>query len=259
MNTETSFRIKEDSRKIGYILQNSDITLRTIKKAAEVSVANPYHNFDHQLGVAEQAIKLAKAEDRNRSEINLVGVIGLFHDAGFLVQKTSFPEIRSFWVAERMLDSFDTRIVSTDHSLVLTRIRDYILATAYPSARTIETRQDPLKCIVQDADLAHLGQGPFYWVWASMGLLEEFNQVREEYISPEYFIRTTQEKFVKSLRELQEGRIFVSQGARKVFKDPVQSLKQIKKWPIEAINCAYAMRGLDIDIYQFESKISRFL
>ncbi len=260
MNTGNFFRVKEDMRKIDYIINNSDITIQTIEKAAGVSVANPYHNFDHGLGVSAQAIRLAKAEHRRKAEVNLVGTVGLFHDSGYRLSEKPFPEIKSFEVAKRVIDESDTRCISLNHEGVLLQLIKYIKATAYPSARTPQMRQDPLKCIIQDADLGHLGQGPFYWVWASMGLLDEFNQVREEHVSPEYFIRTTQEKFVKSLRELQEGEVFVSEGSKEIYQNPLKSMEEVKRWPLEAINFAYGMRKMDINIHEFETKIiNRFL
>ncbi len=259
MNTGNLLRIKEDINEIDYIINHSDIRIQTIEKAASVSVANPYHNFDHELRVSAQAIKLARAEERSRSEINLVGTVGLFHDAGFQITREPFPEVKSFELAKNVLDDSDTRFISKNWNFVMTVLKKYILATSFPTARNPEERKDPLKCIMQDADLGHLGQGPFYWVWASMGLLEEFNRTQEEHVSPENFIRIDQEKFVKYVRKLQEGKLFTSRGASKIYKDPMVSMEQVRRWPTEAINCAYAMRSVDIDIYQFESKISRFL
>ena len=51
-------REAENKKKLAFILQNSDIPQSIILKAQQLSNKNPYHNFGHQLGVAESAIRI---------------------------------------------------------------------------------------------------------------------------------------------------------------------------------------------------------
>ena len=55
-------REMENKKKLEFILQNSDISQAIVVKAQHLSHKNPYHNFGHQLGVAESAIRIALAQ-----------------------------------------------------------------------------------------------------------------------------------------------------------------------------------------------------
>jgi hypothetical protein len=75
------FRQKENNLKAQFIVQHSDITPEILSIANQVSNLNPYHNFGHQLGVAETALKLAQFQKFSKSEINVLVLASLFHDA----------------------------------------------------------------------------------------------------------------------------------------------------------------------------------
>lgn len=55
-------REMENKKKLEFILQNTDISQAIVIKAQALSHKNPYHNFGHQLGVAESAIRIALAQ-----------------------------------------------------------------------------------------------------------------------------------------------------------------------------------------------------
>jgi hypothetical protein len=256
MNTlilEKLFRAEENMRKIRYILSHCDVTMATINKAAVVHFRNPYHNFGHALGATEQGIRLAIAEGRSRSEINLIALTLLFHDAGHPGKVGLKDEMDAFDLANSVLLPSDTIIVGSDHVKVMQAIRELLLSTIFPGNRgkTI----DGLIKIIHDADLAHLGQGHMYWMFASMGIYDEF-KLAEPDLTLEVFIRERQQKFVDYLLFLNKtDKAFVSKGAQMIFRNPVEDVKLVTSLPIGAIYYAYGVRKENIPFSEFRAKI----
>lgn len=250
------FRTRENLKKIDFIIGNSDITPTTLVKTATIAIGNEYHNFGHQLGVAEYAIKIAVAEKRNREEINTLGFAGLIHDAGHKGLITAFDEIRSLEMTETIMEESDFTVIGSSKETSMSKLRDLVIATVFSNRGKIN---DPLAKIMQDADLAHLGQGINYWLWASMGLIEEFSRQRKAKLSPIDFIKIEQEKFVEFLSTLSEnGSVFLSKGANRIFRNPLQDVQKIKNLPNEIIDYAYSVRHDDITLEEFEDFISKF-
>ncbi|MFA6251016.1 MAG: HD domain-containing protein [Candidatus Paceibacterota bacterium] len=255
--TEKFFRVRENIQKIKFIIANSDIDIGIIRKAAILAKINPFHNFGHEVGSAEQGIRIAIAEGRPREEINLIAMTLLFHDADHRGIVQLYDEMHAFELANLVLLPTDTKIAGSDHNKVMTGMRDLILGTIFPGSRG--KHSDPIVRIIQDADLAHLGLGPVYWIWASMGLIEEFNRNRSTPLSPEEFIRVEQEKFVGFLAKLNcNGRVFLSPGAKKIFSNPLKDVVRVKKWSLEVINYSYEVRREDVTIKEFTNKIISF-
>ena len=253
--TEKLFRIRENLKKIEYITKNSDITIELIQKAAILSKKNPYHSFGHELGATEQGIRLAIAQGMSREEINLIGIALLFHDADHSGIVKLYDEMRSIELANAVLIESDTIIAGSNHTKVLENMRDLILETTFPVRRG--RNDNPMVQIIQDADLAHLGQGPDYWGWSSMGLVDEFNRVRT--LSPQQFIKDEQEKFVRYVSSLSgTGKFYLSKGAQKIFGDPLVDVLVIKNWSDRAIQYAYDVRMDDITLEEFSEKIKSF-
>jgi hypothetical protein len=75
------FRELENKKKLVFILQNTDIWQSVIIKAQSLSNKNGYHNFGHELWVAESAIRIARAMWLSKETVNLLALVGLFHDA----------------------------------------------------------------------------------------------------------------------------------------------------------------------------------
>lgn len=251
------FRTRENLKKIDFIIENSDITPTTLVKTATIAIGNEYHNFGHQLGVAEYAIKIATAEKRTREEINTLAFAGLIHDAGHKGLVTAFDEIRSLEITEIIMEEFDLSVINSSKEISLGKLRDLVIATIFSNRGKIN---DPLAKIMQDADLAHLGQGINYWLWASMGLIEEFARQRKSQLSPIDFIKIEQEKFVNFLAKISgTNSVFLSTGANQIFRDPLEDVQQIKKLPDEIIDYAYSVRRDDITLEEFEDFISEII
>ena len=248
------FRMRENIKKIKFIIENSDITLPFIVRAASISRGNPYHNFGHQIGVAEYAIRLAIAENRSRNEINTVGTGSLVHDAKHNGVLDSFDEINALEAAVQFMDDDDFKIIHLDIEKSIAILRDLIMSTIFGNRAKIE---DPLAKIIQDADLAHLGQVVIYWLWASMGLIEEFSKQRKVPLTPTDFIKIEQENFVEFLSKLSpSGTVYLSRGANKIFRNPLQDVQVIKNLPDAAIMFAYNVRHDDITLEEFEAQIT---
>lgn len=251
--TEKLFRVRENIKKLEFIIQNSDISFEIIQKAAIVSQRNPYHNFGHELGATEQAIKIAIAENRSEQEINLIALAMLFHDADHRGIVKLYDEMNAVDLASRVLTATDTIIAGADHNKVMQGMRDLILSTIFPGTRG--KNNDPIVKIIQDADLAHFGHGTIYWAWASMGLIDEFNLNLEVPLTPQVFIRETQEKFINFLATLSgDGEVYLSSGARKIFRNPLKDVVEFKTWSDQAINYAYMVRREDVTLEEFEKE-----
>lgn len=255
--TEKFFRVRENLKKIDFVLKNSGITLELIQKAAIVSKKNPYHNFGHEIGATEQGIRLAQAEERSIEEVNLIALALLFHDADHRGIVQFYDEMHAIELASTILISSDTKMIG-EHNSVLTKMRELILGTIFPDGRAKHT--NPMVWIIQDADLAHLGLGPIYWLWASMGLVDEFNRNRSDALTPENFIHFEQEKFVKFLAGLSgTGKIYLSHGAQKIFSDPLKDVEIIKNYPSRVIQYAYDVRREDVTLEEFTDHINSLL
>ncbi len=255
---EKLFRKRENDRKIQFILENTDITVETFIKAATIAKRNPYHNFGHEIGACEQGIRIAMAENRIREEINIVAIALLFHDASHRGYVQLYDEMRAVYMAGEILDETDTAIIGPDHSKNMKSIRELILATIFPGSRG--KNLNPIEQIIQDADLAHLGLGWPYWLWASMGLIEEFNRDRNTPLSPIDFIKNEQEKFINYLSSLSNnGNIYLSAGAQKIFKNPVEEVRHFATIPTSVIEYAHSVRYEDVTLEEFKVAINQLM
>lgn len=248
------FRIKENLRKINFIIKNSSITLKMIVTAANMARGNDYHNFGHQLGVAEYVIKIAMAERRSCTEIDSLVITALYHDAKHTGVAKVFDEIIALESMEQSLSDEDFKILGEAREKSLMMMRDLFIATIFNLRGKINGNS--LAVIMQDADLAHLGQGVYYWLWASMGLIKEFSQQEGVSISPIDFIRIRQEKFVDFLSTMTtNGAIWLSPGANLIFRNPRQDVQKLIRLSDEAIMYAYEVRHDDITLKEFTKKV----
>ena len=254
---EKVFRRKENEKKVHFILGNTNLTFELIQKAAVLATRPPYHTFGHGLGATEQVIRIAKAEGLEPSQIDLAAFAMLFHDAGHKGIVQLYDEMHSFSLLMEVLQLEDVEMLKMPPETALGKMRDLIVATTFTNRAKIK---DPLSCIVQDADLAHLGLGVHYWMWASMGLVDEFSRQRSSPLTPEIFIREMQEGFVKYLASLTgTGKVYLSEGANAILNDPLEDVKKIKALPVEAINFAYSVRQEDITLEEFGFKFDSYL
>ncbi len=250
------FRIRANEEKIKFILEHTDITIEIITKARKAANHNPYHGFGHALGVTESGIMIAEACGCSREEINTIALALLFHDADHRGVHRPDDEERAASAMMSSLSKTDLKICGVPFRIALQRIRDLILSTRF----SVHGKSGNLwVCIVQDADIASIGKGPEYWLWATMGLLDEFNQERKgPSLTPFEFVQTEQIKFLQVLEKSSiTGEIFLTSGARKIFYDPYESLEIMMSWPERAIDWAYSVRRDDITVEEFKEELCK--
>lgn len=252
---EKVFRKTENRKKIDFILKNTDVLINTIHKLSKINFLNPYHNFGHALGVAEYCIKLAIFANLRRNEINMLCIAALAHDSGHLGVKVDNEEKKSIKLALEKLDDVDIECTGLSFYYFKEIFKDEIKATKFSNRKKVN---NVYLNIIQDADLAHIGQGVYYWAWASMGLIEEFRkEPGHSKMSPVYFIKVLQNNFIEYLNETEPG-IWVSDPAKKLFKNPLDDVTKFKNWSNLAIKWAYDNRKKDITLAEFETLIQKF-
>ena len=250
------FRVRENmENKMKFVLENSDVTFEFILKASVLAHPNEYHNFGHELGAAEQGIRIAIAEGKSREEINKIAFTLLIHDGGHTGIMRWYDEIHSVELMRSTFGPKDTSFIGPNHDAIMDVVQNWILGTPFGIRGKTN---DPFIRIVQDADLAHMGLGLPYWLWASMGLVNEFSKVKP--ITPEFFIRVIQEKFVSDVAKVSgTGKFFLSDGAQKIYSDPLEVVKEFKNLPIQLINYADSVKFEDVTVAEFTEKVNEFL
>ena len=253
--TKKLFRKRENLNKVNYIIEHSDITYDMIYRAAIIANKNPYHNFGHMLGFTESAIMILIAEGAERKEINRVAMSGLTHDAGHEGRVRVYDEIRSFELTSLVYDEDDLKIMGMTKDQAMAAARDDIFATIFGNRGKINDR---FARVMQDADLAHLGRGAMYWLWASMGLVDEF-AAEGRIFSPTQFIYEEQPKFISFLktRSQNNDKVYLSEGAQNVFVNPEESLRTLVTFKPAAIEYAYNVRREDIILDEFKTEVER--
>ena len=251
--TKKLFRKRENWKKVLYILKYTDLDISIITAAASVARLNDFHNFGHQLGAAEMGIKIARAEKLSKAVITEIALALLFHDASHRGVVQWYDEIRAIEAVELVISESDVKGFSRkSYSEFMANNRNLILATTFSKHGETNNLHE---CIMQDADLAHLGQGPVYWLWASMGLITEFNRQREKKITPIEFIRNEQPTFITALAKKGNGHVFLTDGARKIFNNPAEDVLLLPLYNDKQIQFAYDVRMKDITLEEFAQQL----
>ena len=248
------YRKTEAVPKVNFILADTRIPLSIVVKAASVARLNPFHNFDHALDFAVAAIRIGKEEGLAADDLTVLAFAALFHDAhhsGFVTYK---DELRSVLAIEQVVTPADVKtFTETGFQPFMTKVRDLILVTAFSLHGKVSSLRER---IMQDADLSHLGRGPAYWMWASMGLLREFNSTRSPKTSLTEFVRSEQRGFITHLAHNgYEGSVYLTAGARTIFSDPHEALAVIENLDTAAVEYAYLAYDEDITFDQFKKRI----
>ncbi len=119
-----------------------------------------YHSYDHALDVMERAIYLSKKEGLSESDIEIMWLAGIFHDAGFIIQydknepigaKIARNYLKSILYPEDKIQKIERIILATDP--------DY------------EKPKDIYEEIIKDSDMDNLGRDDF---------MEKNNNIKKE-------------------------------------------------------------------------------
>lgn len=250
---EKVFRKEENWKKVEFILGATNLSIELFAKASAVARANPFHNFGHQIGATEASIILTRESGCHQEEVDLIAFLMLFHDASHRGIVHRFDEIRALESMESVVNENDTKNINIPFETIMTKGRDIILATAMSNRGKITSLHEQL---AQDADLAHLGKGPIYWMWASMGLVDEFARQEGNTLSPITFIRERQEKFIKFLQHIGGGHCYLTDAAKRAFRDPAKDLETVLSYSDEQITYAYAVRKEDLTLEEFTARFN---
>lgn len=238
------FREAENRKKLDFITKNSDISQNIIVKAQKLSNLNGYHNFRHQLWTAESAIRIALAEWLNRKEINLLALVGLFHDAWHWWITTPYDEENSYALTINSLNKEELKTLwcTTEE------IKNLILATKFSLHWKLNWKREK---IIQDADLWCIWYGPYYKLYSTMWLMDEEKISIDNYMSEEY-------KFINHLQKINPD-IYLSDWAKKIFINPKNSLDIISKRPKKTLIYAYNHRYQEISFEEFSQNIDEII
>ena len=110
-----------------------------------------YHSYHHAIDVMERARYLGEKEGLSNKEIEMLGLAGLFHDTGFIIQYDHNEPIGAK-IARNYLKSI---MYPEDRIQIIERL---ILATD-PNYRE---PKDILEKVIKDADMDNLGRYDFF-------------------------------------------------------------------------------------------------
>lgn len=170
-----------------------------------------YHTIDHTLDVYTSGETIAKKEGINDSDLKLLLVAAIYHDAGYLVQNKNHEKY-SCDIARHYLPQFN---YPTED---INRICDIIMATKIP-----QNPKSLLEKIICDADLDYLGRTDFFTIGDKLyrellafGKLkneEEWNTIQLKFLKRHHYFTSTSIQ----LRQLQkEKNIKIIQSIIKV-------------------------------------------
>src|SRR3989338_334120 len=254
---EQKFSIDKHSlERFSFLFQHTDIPKSVFLKAEQSIQDNPYHNFPHELNVAENAIRIALAEFRNRKELNLLGTSGLFHDAGHTGIPKDNDEENANEIMFGTLTPEEIAKIGDDPEITKEILGILVLGTKFKDRGKSE---DLLVKIIQDADLSLLGGDEYEVAYGSMKLLDEFNMTKNENISPLTFLRETQKKFIEYVVNMSPTKkeFFLTDGAKKIFRNPLETISKFENWSDKAINFTYEAHRNKLQFDEYKQGITR--
>lgn len=137
-----------------------------------------YHSIDHTIDVMESAERLAKDENVNGTDINLLKTAALFHDLGFLTTYDGHEE-RSMAYAEEILPMYGY----SDDDIEI--IKGMIKSTEIPQSPTTH-----LEKILADADLDYIGREDIFIIgqrlqyeWKMVGRISTLREWHEKQLA----------------------------------------------------------------------------
>ncbi|MFK7779985.1 MAG: HD domain-containing protein [Candidatus Gracilibacteria bacterium] len=110
-----------------------------------------YHSYKHAIEVMERAMYLGEKEGLSEDELEVIGLAGLFHDTGFVIQYDNNEQIGSK-IAQNYLKSilYPKEKIELVERLILATIPEY------------KTPVDIYEKIIKDADMDNLGRKDFF-------------------------------------------------------------------------------------------------
>lgn len=252
---EHLYKRKMNEDHIKFILNRSNIHHDVLKKIMCLCSDNSYHNYGHTLGVMRTVIEIAQAQELDIKTTTKLLVAAGVHDSFHPGVATASDEILSVLA---MFEHIADRDLAICGLTVADReaIRDAILATTFEKRGKIN---DPLAFVIQDADIGYMGKGKYIYLLASIGLIDELCRAYCKEPDPVIFIRQQQQPFIDSVvsKSPNKDSFFLSEGAKKIMKDPAETLQELLLWPDRVYWLAYDLRQADITMDDFITMIDR--
>ena len=159
------------------------------KLKTELSPNLFYHTIHHTLDVYHCAASIAKDEGIADSDLKLLLVAAIYHDAGYLIQNKDHEQL-SCEIARQYLPQFHYTKEDIDH------ICSIIMATKIP-----QNPKSHLEEIICDADLNYLGRTDFFILgenlykemlaFGSIKNKEEWNKVQVDFMQKHHYFTPT--------------------------------------------------------------------
>ncbi len=158
-----------------------------------------YHNIDHTLDVYQFVKIIAENEGINPSDLKLLQIAALYHDAGHLIENKNH-ELHSCEIARASLPQFN---YSKED---INTICSIIMATEMP-----QNPKTLLEEIICDADLNYLGRTDFFLTSKNLykemlanGTINNWGdwmQIQAKFLQQHHFFTKTARKLRKSEKE----------------------------------------------------------
>lgn len=158
-----------------------------------------YHSIDHTLDVYHCAESIAKEERISDSDLKLLLIAAIYHDAGYLEQNHNHEQI-SCEIARKYLPQFNYSQENID------LICGIIMATKIP-----QRPKNHLEKIICDADLNYLGRTDFFDIGENLyremfafGYIKnkvEWNRIQLDFMRQHHYFTTTVIKHNYSQKE----------------------------------------------------------
>jgi uncharacterized protein len=169
------------------------------KLASELPPGLSYHSVDHILDVYSACEMLAKAENIEGGELELLLTGALYHDSGFLIQSKDHEKV-SCRIAQTYLPGFDYSPEQIDIVCAM------IMATKLP-----QSPQNKLEELLCDADLDYLGRDDFFIIGNKLfsefritGIVsseKEWNKVQLQFLESHHYFTPTANKLRKQKKD----------------------------------------------------------
>jgi uncharacterized membrane-anchored protein YitT (DUF2179 family)/predicted metal-dependent HD superfamily phosphohydrolase len=170
------------------------------KLEEELSPDYTYHNVPHTKAVIAAVELIAKSENVNGYDLQILKTAALFHDAGFLSGHHNHEEL-SCKVAKRHLPNFEYTETEIE------RVCDLIMATKLPQSPTSQLGE-----IICDADLHYLGTDQYFPVseklfheYVKQGVVKNRGEWRKKQVqffrSHRYFTKSAIHEFEDKKQE----------------------------------------------------------
>src|SRR5215471_5937103 len=196
------------------------------KLSSDLSTDYSYHNAQHTNDVISVTEKLAKAENINGSELELLKAAALFHDAGFLNDHIEHEKL-SCDLAKEYLTGFD---YNNDE---IERICSLIMATRLPQAPS-----NIMQEIICDADLHYIGTDQYFSI--SENLYKEYLKLG--------VVKNRTEWRKKQIQFFNSHRFFTNSAIKEYTVKKQENLRLLKREDI-AIKQEHSTRAWIQDIF----------